>query len=217
MLAPAPNPTEAEKAEGRRLLAELLPLARDMAEQVQLRAVPTPGVAEQTAAYARIDNVDFVHVYEVEGHGWLADAYFKEAPEGGSNVIGTPVHQPCPSREEALRFAVVMLSMLVSAEKAPMAPAAAPFNLCGATFFLPGELVQRLEPMVKMDPRSRDEVLERLGELVEEIFPGGVTPEAIRALPPEAMMILVTNCTIALARGITSYGTDAPPRGAPVH
>jgi len=105
-------------------------------------------MGEAMLEYAKPGNLEALVVYRTE-KGWYADLVLRKTPIGASNVMGTPISMPHPTREEAERGAdqvlvMALMGWLRHKEQRRGAPAREDmraFKLHGYEFDIPGAVV----------------------------------------------------------------------------
>jgi hypothetical protein len=119
--------TRVERRVAKRELRELLPraqrkAAQDPGNEIEWKAGSPVG--ELAGPYLRIENVTGVHIYALFG-GWYSDLLFDAAkmPRASTTAIGTPMHTPHKTRDEAEENAVNLLSMVIANSRKPQQPA----------------------------------------------------------------------------------------------
>ena len=101
--------------EGERLLAELLPRAREIARTDPKAGEVSPWIAEAFRDHGfGIGDLEAVMVYPAEPGmpaGWHGDVMFSRTMDPLPNMIGTPTTEPCRTRGEAEARALELLAM----------------------------------------------------------------------------------------------------------
>lgn len=147
--------------------------------------------------------------------GWYADMVLKDMPAGLASVFGTPTKHPLPTRAAAEADAKLMLVTVFRAilEREQTSRDAAPkdvrpFELHGATYSLPGELVEQIKPILESMPveisGTPDSVSERLLEQVRPFVDdkGDLDIEAVNRLPSKDQMAMLANMATLLCMGV---------------
>lgn len=147
--------------------------------------------------------------------GWYADVVLKDMPAGIASVFGTPSKHPLPTRAAAEADAKVMLVTVFRAilEREQTSRDAAPkdirpFELYGVTYSLPGEVVERIKPLVDMMPEDFTGTPESVSaRLISRVQPfvdekGNLDIKGVDGLPQEEKMAMLANMATLLCMGI---------------
>jgi hypothetical protein len=212
------SPENQRKA--KRLLRDLLPrakaLARGSTGATRFDLSPL-GASISGLVHAR--NLLAVHIYEANLGGWIADLEVKKAPVGAPRIYGTPVENPCRTREEALDQAINMLAaVLLTDQPEPKLPSHRIFELYGLGIPVPGAALDELHSAVgetKAQAHVSGEEVEVLIEAtVARLFAGMPTKEKLLSLAREELAELFLILGIAMLKGYFRYpAPQARPSG----
>ncbi len=184
----SPNLNKKAKIEAQQLLAELLPAAR--ADAIAFAADPefsfemVSGVGKAALPYMREDNFAGIHIYRAPLGGFHCDLVLKKVPPGVANTFGSPVGAPLPTREEALKYALQVLTGVLAAvlKHAPNPADTRPvFEFFGFDLPIDETLLAAAEKvgdnMAKTlgRPLTPNDIDEMLADMVAEHFPRGLT------------------------------------------
>lgn len=207
------TPRDRDNAE--HLLKVLLPKAREQAkeqEELKFRTV----IAKAQRAYLIESNVGGVHVYHANTGGWIADIYLKDTPIGVANVIGTPVANPCKTRDEALEQAVMMLASIISNTAKQHEKVQPTFQLYDIALTLDGSMLEfvaktQLETEGTVGYENPDKAVQKLEAILKQFF-GNAEPsyDILMTLELEAKARLMAVCTMCALTGILRYPPPEP-------
>jgi len=105
--------TYMDHVRAKELLSHLLPIARSKLTEGSIRGEAKSLVAKSQAPYYSEDRMAGIHIYHAPLGGWIADLIFRDMPPGIPNALGTPVHSPFRTREEAREGAIGMLAAIL--------------------------------------------------------------------------------------------------------
>ena len=195
---------------GRRLLQILLPRAREQLANGKATWQPMSALGRAQAPYLRIDNVDAVMIYQAPKGGWHGDVVLRSVPDGVPNVLGSPVENPCPTREMAVELVTGLLAQIIGSEDTAKEMGPPAFLFHGFEFTLIPELM-----MIAPAYESVDHALNRLAETEREVFPTGVPTDEIVIDGGKARLISVIY--MAAKTGVFRYPPklDAEPGAGP--
>ena len=206
--------TSAQHKLGRRLLRILLPQAKERATKEALIWQPMSALGRAQAPYLRLDNVDTVLIYQAAKGGWHGDVVLKQVPDGVPNVLGTPVENPCPTREMATDLVVNLLAQIIGTERAGNHP---PLIALPA-FLFHGYEVNLLSEILEQIPgyESVERALNRLAQMERELFPNGV-PDSHLTLDGGDSRIFLAVIHMATKTGVFRYPAkeDQEPTDGP--
>ena len=155
------NYSNTELRHGKRLLKELLPLAKAESRKMQTDnpenfngLQPTSPLGQTIMQIIREKNLDALVVYERGADRWYADIVLKGLPVGYSNVMGTPIATPEVSEAAAGKSARSLLVSLCSAIRdneignrdKPLEDLRI-FALYGRHFQFPGKMVDQINDL----------------------------------------------------------------------
>ena len=206
--------------DGRRRLRQLLPAARAKARENGGLHNPN-ALAEATLSGRDERSLDAVLIYPAPLGGWHADIKFRDKAPGVPDVIGTPVQAPCRTKAEAHEVAfTILVGLLASFERRHFPPGAPPaFHLDGLAVQLSPRIFEELAKYAGTGGLdgygSNAAAIERVREVVEALLPGGITVEAVNALPREDSYRLLSVLHMATLNGLYRYPPmlDATPSG----
>lgn len=165
---------------GRRLLRTLLPRAQKLHAEAKDDAkkwVAGTPLGRSFGTVLRLENLDAIIIHEGELGGWITDFYFKDVPLGVSNVIGTPVETPMPTRKMAQDKAVEMLHALIIATEQAAGQTTTP------VFLFHGFAVElspdALEFVANLGAKysSEEAAVEHIEAMTRRVFPSGIPQE----------------------------------------
>jgi len=107
--------SEGAQEEGRQTMAEMLPRARKLAAESPGRGYSNSDIADEISIL-RLDHFESAMIYRARlgrPAGWHCDIVFSHELPTIGDTIGTPVSQPCQTREEALEWGVRTLADLI--------------------------------------------------------------------------------------------------------
>lgn len=193
-------------AAGRRLLRILLPRAEERSKTAGYSWKPMSALGRAQSPYLRVDNIDAVMIYQAPKGGWHGDVVMKQVPVGIPNVLGTPVENPCPSREMAVDMAVSLLAQIIGGERIK---GAVPPPIALPAFLFHGYEVNLVSDILELIPgyESTEHALKRLGEIEHELFPVGVPHDELR-LEDERFRSFMAVVHMAVKTGVYRY----PPK-----
>ena len=200
-----------ERIAGRRLLKILLPRAKELLAEKKLSWQPMSGLGRAQAPYLRIDNVDAVIIYQAPKGGWHGDVVLRSVPPGVPDTLGSPVENPCPTRESAVELVTGLLAQIMGGDAAAMEAGPPVFLFHGFEFSLMPELLE-----IAPAHTSVERALIRLAEIERTLFPNGV-PDGEIALEGEPLARLVSVIYMAAKTGVFRYPPkfDAEPGEGP--
>lgn len=201
-----------ERTAGRRLLQILLPRAKELlAKQEKHSWQPMSGLGRAMGPYLRIDNVDAVMIYQAPKGGWHGDVVLRSVPPGVPNTLGSPVENPCPTRELAVELATGLLAQIIGGVDAGTETGPPVFLFHGFEFTLMPELM-KLAPACE----SVEHALSRLAEIEQTVFPDRI-PNTQITLEGEPLVRLMAVIYMAAKTGVFRYPPklDAEPGEGP--
>lgn len=187
---------------GRRLLRILIPRAEALMKKGGYSWTPMSALGRAQAPYLRLDNIDAALIYQAPKGGWHGDLLLKEVPVGVANVLGTPVQNPCPTREMAVEVTVGLLAQIMGGTDHLLPAVALP------VFLYYGVEINLISDILEQIPGydSVEDALTRLGELERELFPGGIPDEWTLEGEPAKSLAAVAH--MAAKTGVFRY----PPK-----
>lgn len=202
-----------ELLEGRRLLRELLPRARQ--ETMNVDNASMSSLMKATLPFITEENLDALLVYEapVTG-GWLADLVFKNVPPGVCNIFGTPTGYPHLTREAAIEYGVTLISLALtmSSQKPTVSEDTKPaFLYFGTVFSLDTAMLGFLIAQgAKYD--SIKHAHDRINEVTQSLFRDRRRPtfERIQSLLKDDVARLMSVLYMAAMTGVLRYPPIEP-------
>lgn len=219
---PRPPPSDTEMRQGRRLLRALLPQARALARKEGVRFRSMSELGQVNLSHIREDSLDAVLIYPAPLGGWHCDVVFRDLGHGLPRAMGSPVHMPHKTRAEAEESAVHRVAGLLAAAmenaRSGTDPKEPVFMLHDVCVTLPSKVFAKLEslaPHLMRPYGSAEGAIARLEETLAELLPGGVTLEAIQALPKARRIQLRAVLQGCALHGVLVYPPrrDASPSG----
>lgn len=204
------------RASARHRLKQWLPWARAEARKLD-GTFKLGSLGEVQAPYVREDNFAGIRIYEAPLGGWHADLVLKKVPPGVPNTLGTPVGSPCRTRAEAVETGrkTLVFALKIAAENK-----AKPTDEGVFLFYdwaVPIDL-DILEIGLLRWPHgvggpnggfvSKEQAIQRIEEVRDKLFPGGVTEDALNNLALSERAALRTILGIAAMTDVFAY----PPR-----
>jgi hypothetical protein len=153
----------------RRLLLELLPIARAGIARGDLLVEPVSGLAEASISHLTEANLDGIMIYPAPLGGWHCDVVFRNTSAGMPNCWGTPVGSPLATRELALAHAPRLLGCVLVAMAMPKTPMAPVFRLFDANYVLKQDILDwavKARPDTKGGLDSKEQAETRLREVL---------------------------------------------------
>jgi hypothetical protein len=200
-----------ERRQARKLLKDLMPDANKRADELiasEAHVTACGRIGESALPWCRIENVWGVRVYPAPLGGWHADILLEGVPDGLPDALGTPAASPANTQGEAMAIAIHLIGMAIAnsrRERPPEKPKELVFEFHGFEIMIPSEAFELAKPVTQADPRTPQMMHDRLAQFVEEVFPNGVTSDAMERLEVSGRVRLLTIACMSLAKGIFRY------------
>ncbi|WP_445679280.1 hypothetical protein [Radicibacter daui] len=199
---------------GEALLAELVPLARNRAEEAEeLQQARFDGAAAHLQPFFRIDNIAGIEVYE-GGEGYRVDLVFKDHPHE-MDRLSSPNGLTLEDEEDAIEYALGLLVVMLRNEafeaEAGRNPALLDthlwFDLAGIWLGMPHHAFVAMREAAARDRRTPMRVAGEIADQLRRIAPAGITPETLERIEDGERSKLMGLILLALHKGISQVVT----------
>jgi hypothetical protein len=210
--SPNPQPT----ARGALLLAELVPVAKARAAEIEEDwAARFEGEALAMAPYCHIDNLAAVELDETED-GWRTAVVLKQYPPQGDR-LRSPQDKPFADRDDAMEYAINLMVMMIKIQAFDRGLGASIayqdthmwFRLHGQWIGLPASTHVATRQLAAQDRRNRDDVLRDLRLALRSAMPTGFHVETFQQLPDSARSKVMALVNLALHRGVAAFPQES--------
>lgn len=213
---------------GEALLAELVPLARNRAEEAEeLQQARFDGAAAHLQPFFRIDNIAGIEVYEA-GDGYRVDLVFKDHP-GETDRLSSPDGLDLEDEEDAIDYALGLLVVMLRNEAFEVEARRNPalldthlwFDLAGIWLGVPHHAFVGMREAAARDWRTPMRVAGEIADLLRRVAPAGITPDTLERMEDSERSKLMGLILLALNKGISQVVTAqnagrVPERGSPL-